>query len=568
MTLEERNKIISNDYANALLEHNRFDKPVQQFKDELLIKVNEKYGVYYFPNVEAKIPIVTEGGYALVPKLYGLMETTSLDAMGVSRVQNNPFLTLQGEGVLLGFVDTGIDYQDKAFLREDGTTRIVSIWDQSIANMEASEDTFFYGTEYTRDQINEALTSEDPYTVVPCKDENGHGTMLAGAAGGSIDTESDFQGVVPKAEFVIVKLKQAKQNLKDYFMIREGVDCYQEDDIMFGIQYLINVAEKQNRPITICIGLGTSQGAHDGSGILSAYIMYVGTRIGCSIQIAAGNEGNSKKHYYGETDAKGSDIVELNVGENERGFSMELWGYAPATYSIDILSPTGEYIPRIVARLGTNREIEFLYERTTVYVDYLVIEAQTGDPLVLIRFRNPAPGVWKLRIYGSGAPKIRFHIWLPISNFISEDTYFTNPNPDTTITGPGNTWIAVTVTAYDAARNTIYMNSSRGYTKSGNIKPNVAAPGVNVMVPVPGNKYRTASGTSIAAAFATGVAAMIMEWGIVKGNYNSISSIQMDRFLIRGVTQSSDINYPNNIWGYGAINIYNTFRSLSGSLEK
>lgn len=568
MTVEEKSQIVSNEYANAIIEYNRTDGFMAQFEGYPRNIIDEKYGVVYFPLSQASIPIIHENGYAILPKLYGLLDTVDLEAMGVNRVQNIPRLALMGTGVLLGFVDTGIEYTNPAFQYADNTTRIISLWDQTVNNPQARENIFYYGKEYTREEINEALQNEDPYSVVPSRDENGHGTMLAGVAGGSQDETNNFRGVVPLAEFVIVKLKQAKQNLRDYFYIPEEANCYQEDDIILGIQYLMNVADRLKRPIAICIGLGTNQGAHDGYDTLSSFIAWAGNFTGRSVQIAAGNEGSSRKHYFGRVDPRvGYNEVELRIGENERGFSMEIWGYAPATYSIDLLSPSGEYIPRIAARLGESRTIRFLFENTTVYVDYLVIEAQSGDPLILMRFVNPAPGIWRFRVYGMGSSDLSFHIWLPMSGFISNDTYFTNPSPDTTITSPGNISQAVTVTAYNTATQNIYPNSSRGNTKDNLLKPDVAAPGVEVLAPMPDGQYGRVSGTSVAAAHATGITAMLLEWGIVQGNYYSISSVQIQRFLLRGVETQNNTAYPNNIWGYGTINIYNTFLSLSSTMR-
>lgn len=561
-------KIISNDYANVILEYYRKDPTVQQFADDPLNIIDEKFGVAYIPVSEVSVRLVRENGFAVIPNLYGLLDTVNLEDMGVTKVQGLPYLGLMGEGVLLGFVDTGIDYTNTIFQNEDKTTRIVSIWDQTVQNVNASDNINNYGIEYTREQINEALKNQEPLSIVPTNDEIGHGTMLAGIAAGSRDETNNFQGVVPKSEIVVVKLKQAKRYLRDYLYIPEEADCYQEDDIMFGIKYLISVAVRLNKPIVICIGLGTSQGGHDGTDTLSQYVAWEGSFVGRAIIAGGGNEGNRKKHFYGLIDdTLGYQDVELMVGENENGFFMELWGKAPAVYSIDVLSPGGQYVPQILPRLGEGRTIQFIFEGTTLEIDYLIIESQTGDPLIFFRFEKPASGLWKFRVYARGSSNISFHIWLPMSSFIKEGTFFPNSNPDTTLTNPGNTRLIVTITAYNSNTHAIYNFASRGYTRINNVKPDVAAPGVNVQVPAPGNRYLTASGTSIATAYAAGVAAMIFEWGIVRGNYYSISSLQIQRFFIRGVEQDPANTYPNQIWGYGTINIYNTFLSLTTSME-
>lgn len=563
MTPEDRKKIISNEYTSLIIESNSTNFPSDSFRNIL----NEKYAILYRPVSE--FTLKSENSYSIIPKLFGLMDSESLAAMGVNRVQNVTTLSLYGEGVLLGFVDTGIDYNNPVFKTSDGKTRIVSIWDQTIENMNASENIFYYGTEYNRDQINNAILSQTPYSVVPSKDDIGHGTMLAGTAGGGKDEASGFQGVAPQAEFVVVKLKQAKKNLRDFFGVPDSAVCFQQDDLMLGIKYLTNVAAQLKRPIAICIGVGSSQGNHDGNSTFADYISWVGSFNGRAFMVSAGNEGDSKNHYFGTIDPKiGSELVELQIGEADKSFSMEIWGYAPFTYSIDITSPSGQNVSRILPKLGESRVINFIFENTTVYVDYFVIEPQTGSPLILVRFLNAAPGMWKFNVFASGSTVINYHIWLPLTGFISEGTYFPRYSADTTITAPGNLDTAITVTAYDAATGSIYTNASRGLTKNGYMKPDLAAPGVNVLVPQPGNKFIRASGTSIAAANATGIAAMILEWGIVRERYASLNSMQVERFLIRGAETKPNLTYPNNVWGYGTINIYNTFISLRSNLQQ
>lgn len=567
MNSEDRKKIFSNDYVSAIIEYNRNDKFIKLFENDLKIIIDDKYAIVYFPIAGMPISILTENSYSIIPKMYGLLNTTSMRAMCVCRVQNVQQLSLFGEGVLLGFVDTGIDYLNTAFQNEDHSTRIVSIWDQTIEN-ENPSNTLYFGTEYNRDQINEAIKNNDPYSIVPSKDEIGHGTMLAGIAGGSKDEYNQFQGVVPKAEFVIVKLKQAKQNFRDFFTIPDDAVCYQQDDVMLGFQYLVNVAAKLNRPIAICMGLGTSQGNHDGKSVMAGYISWLGGFIGRAFVIAAGNEGSSKLHYFGTIDEDlGSDIVEFHIGEKDKNITMELWGFSPNTYSFDIETPFNEYVHRIYPIAGESRTVKFTNHDTIIKIDYILIESDTGNPVVLIRFYNTTPGIWKFHVFASGSRNPQFHIWLPLSNFLSDNTYFLHPDPNTTITSPGNVSGTTTVTAYDAMINTIYYKASRGYTFSGKVKPDIAAPGVNVLAPVPGNKYVKASGTSIAAANATGIAAMLLEWGIVRGRYAQLNSNNIQQILTLNAEHLSNNSYPNKVWGYGAVNISNTLINLRNKLQ-
>ncbi|MGB8453560.1 MAG: S8 family peptidase [Anaerocolumna sp.] len=564
MNEEERRKIISEDYADGIIESTLSPEEFARYAGETINYINDKYAVIYVTMTRIPDRLIGSVAYSVIPKLYTLLDTASLEEMGVIRLQTTPYLSLKGNGVLLGFIDTGIDYLDTLFQYADQTTRIVSIWDQTIENMQASSDIFYYGTEYTREQINLALKSENPLDIVPSTDDIGHGTTLAGLAGGNPTESEKFSGVVPLSEFVIVKLKNSKLNGRDYFGIPENAICYSENDIMFGLTYLINMAKKMNRPIAICIGLGTNQGSHDGLGPLNDLISSYSNQIGTAIIIAAGNEGNAGHHFFGEIDnSVGHTLVELKIGNEEHNFSMELWGNTPGTYSIDIISPSGEYIPRIPARLNEFRNIRFIFESTIIYIDYVIVEAQTGDQLILIRFRNPAPGIWKFKVYGSKITS-GFHIWLPVRGFISEDTVFLSPNQYTTITEPGNNIFAITATAYNPINQSLYSNASRGYSRYNIINPDLAAPGVNVYSPLPNGEYGLTSGTSTAAALLTGVAAMLLEWGIVNGNDRSMDTFQIQKYLIRGVNRNPALNYPNREWGYGMVNIYGTFESLRG----
>lgn len=569
MTEECIAQITDNNYADLILQYTiGIDALQEQYQSECIHELSSSFLVMHIPTSRITNESINEFGYSAFPSCYTVVETSSLEASGIFRIQALPNFALRGQGTLIGIVDTGIDYTHKAFRNADNTTRIQSIWDQSIQTGNYPVG-LFYGTEYTQAQINEALLSEDPLSIVPSTDENGHGTFLAGVAAGSTDEENDFTGVVPNAEFVIVKLKEAKSYLKSFFQIPQESLCYQENDIMFGIRYLYEVAQSLGRPIAICIGLGSNQGGHDGRGALSTYISTISNQIGTSIVVAAGNEANVGHHYFGTIDnTVGYDTLELRVGTNEFGFSMEIWGYAPNTYSIDILSPTGEYIPRIPARFGESREINFIFEQTTIFVNYRLVELETGDPLILLRFQSPTEGNWRFRVYGRGDLVNDFHCWLPITGFISPDTYFIEANPDTTITSPGNAIVCLTVAAYNHQTGSIYINSSRGFTRINGVKPDLAAPGVDIFGPVFNNEYGVRTGTSLAAAQATGVAAMLLEWGILKGNSINMDGFAVRNYLIRGARRVPGERYPNTQWGYGILDIYNTFESLRGEIQE
>ncbi|MDF2544808.1 MAG: hypothetical protein K0S47_4526 [Herbinix sp.] len=565
MTIEERNRIVSNDYADLLIRYSGNQSELQKFPDSTIQIIDFFNALVHVPVDQITNNIIMEQGYSVMPSLYGLISEISLEKSGITRIRSIPNFNLRGKGVLIGIMDTGIDYTNPVFTYADRTTKIASLWDQTIFS-DNYPNIAMYGTEYSRDQINEALRSSNPYDIVPSTDTIGHGTMLAGIAAGNEDAENGFSGVAPDAEFIIVKLKPAKSYLKDFFFVPEEAVCYQENDILFALNYLMDTAAILRRPLAICIALGTSQGAHDGRGILSSYLSFQADNVGISMVIASGNEGNSRRHFYGVIDPSiGYHVVELNVGEGEKGFSMELWGDSPSIYSLDILSPSGEYVPRITARLNENRDISFVFEQTMIYIDYQMVEAQSGEQLILIRFRNPSPGIWKFNVYGKGDIQLGFHIWLPMGEFISDNTYFVKSNPYTTILSLGNSRVPITVTAYNPEDDSLYMNASRGYTRIDEIKPELAAPGVNIVTPTIDQKYAFVTGTSPSAAHTTGVTALMLEWGIVRGNFRNMSTNNMKNLMIRGARRDQDRLYPNRDDGYGILDIFNIYDTLRRS---
>lgn len=560
--LDDAHRIISEDYADLLIEHYGDSTIFEKFTDATVDIINSILAVVHVPVEQITNSAVYEFGYSAMPSLFGLISRESLEASGVPQIRNFPNFDLRGQGVLLGFIDSGIDYTNPIFQNEDGTSRIALIWDQTIVDGVPPEDQY-YGEEYTQERINLALQSENPFDIVPSIDEVGHGTMVAGIAGGSEVPDQNFFGVASEAEFVIVKLKPAKRYLKEFFRVPEDVICYQENDILFALDYLLAAAARLNRPMVICLAIGTSQGAHDGRGTLSNYLSRIAATPGIAIVVAAGNEGNARRHYFGTVDRNiGYNTVELNVGENESGFSMELWGQSPSIFSIDILSPSGEYIPRLSTSLDENREVSFVFEETLIYVDFQMVESQSGDQLILMRFTNPSPGIWRFNVFERGDINTGFHIWLPMDGFISDNTYFIQSDPYITILSLGNSELPITVTAYNDLNDSLYLNSSRGFTRLGVVKPEVAAPGVNVTGPTLNHGFADFTGTSVSAAHMAGIAAMMLEWGNSRGNLIGMSTVELKKLVIRGANRNEELEYPNPDWGYGILDIFNVFDSL------
>lgn len=525
--------------------------------------VNRNFSVFYVNREEVirnpqGIPI---GDYA-VPFCHTQMNTESLEYTRILPIQNQPALQLRGNGVILGFLDSGISLENPAFRTRGGRTRVIGLWDQTDQSGTPPEG-LLYGSEYSAEEIDEWL--EAGRTDLPGADENGHGTKVAAIAAGSEVESENFIGAAPESSIAFVKLKQAKPFIRQLQQIPLNSVAYQESDIMLAIRYLDMLAVRENRPLVICIALGSNTGGHTGTTALGMYLDDFTRRAGRAVVVAGGNEGNKAHHFFGVVpENPGYLDVELHVGEREEGFQLNLWGNAPGMFSAEITSPSGEQIPRIFPRILERQRYDFVFENTVLDIQYELTEVISGDERLLMTFQHPTPGVWRLRIYSSGNLENSFHIWLPVTGFISDDTYFLRPDPDTTITEPGNTYRVLTIAGYEGKTDSLWLDSGRGYTRNNHLKPDIAAPAVEVSSIDRFGRSSTLTGTSASAALGAGACALLMEWGIVHGNVPTMDSVTIQRFLIRGARRPSAFSYPNRNWGYGLLDLYGTFQAMRG----
>ena len=541
------------------------------------------YSILYLPS-EDMLPLTLEKyPYYSIPKLFAPLDTTALDVSGISAVSSQPALGFKGSGTIIGFIETGIVCRSPVFQNPYGTTRILGIWDQTLPPSPnfTLPDSFFdgqpiqYGAFFTREQLDEALASDDPLALVPTEDSDGHGTFLAGVAAGTPVPEQDFSGAAPEAFIAAVKLKPAKKYLRDFFCIDETAAAFQENDIILGIRYLLLLASHYQMPLTICLGLGTNSGSHEGTSPLGQALRYAGQFVGICAVAAAGNETGLSHHYSGTVPSASIPAeAEIRVGEKEGdyGFAAELWASAPELYTIGFVSPSGEEIQRIPLTLGSNAIVSFLLEPTVITLHYRPHEIDSGKQLIFMRFSRPTPGNWRIRIYSSQLFNGEFHIWLPVQGLVSPDTFFLAPDPNTTVTSPGDASSVITAAAYDHLNDSIAIHSSRGYALDGRVKPDIAAPGVEVFGPsqIPQALYRRGlqpeaipmarrSGTSVAAALTAGAVSCLLSWGIVWNNDPFMSGAAVRSYLIGGAGRDRPFPFPNREWGYGSLDLYNTF---------
>lgn len=571
--------ITSEEYVDYIIDYSgNADILEAVYGEECYIILDRRYAVLYRKKPEDYMEIFSRYEYSLFPKLYGLLDTSSMEAAGVINVQRENVLGLTGSNTIIGIIDTGLDIENTLFRNPAGRTRVLSAWDQSVGN---GENTLYgYGTEYTQEDIQTAIDSNNEIL----RDANGHGTFMTGIAAGG--ATADFTGVAPDASIIVVKLKPAKLNLRNLYGVPADAEAYEETDIMLAVAYLLYQASKFQQNISILLGVGSNSGSHTGTGALESFITNIGILKGIAISVAGGNEG-VRGHHFQDTIGNNEEyaVVELNVANND-SFTMEIWGAAPNTYSIAIEIPGGEFISRIPPRFDRSTVIRPIFGGGTIYVDYFLVEEQSGEELIMLRFFGPQNGLWRIRVYGTGDTEKSFHAWLPLTGFISPETVFIRPSPNVTLTNPATAETPMSVCAYNHYDNGIYINNSRGYTADNRIKPDFLAPGVEVYGPGRAGTFVRRSGTSVAAAHCAGCAALMLQWATERDLVRFINGNQIRRYFIRGAIRLNNPNsalppgsgsisgdpdrvgnqiyreYPNPEWGWGILNIFNTFEQL------
>lgn len=555
-----RDAALSNDFYDFLISPDYFAQYAYN-PGYCTQRIGRTAGCVYLPQADFPNLSLAASYYTSNPKLYGLMEGTSTQEIRSIALQQEQILNLDGEGVFIGFIGTGINYTSDYFKTSTNTTRIVGIWDQTIQTGSPPPD-ISYGSVYTEEMINEALAADDPLSIVPSIDTHGNGTYLASVAAASENESGSFRGVAPRASIGVVKLKEAKPYLKDFYAVREDAVAYQENDIMLAIRYFLELSSSLSMPLVICLGVGTNIGSHNDSSLLAQYIDEISTGARCVV-CGTGNEADKRHHYTGrfEPDQEYID-VEVRTQNNSRGFWMELWGKSPDVYTISVISPSGETLPRIPYRIGTSTDYRFIFEGSTVTITYQIVGQDIGSPVITIRLDNLSDGIWTFRVFPASAIYGQFQMWLPINEFITGETYFLTSNPEMTLTEPSTSVRSITTSAYDSGNNSIFLESGRGFTFTGNIKPFFASPGVGI----PGINLRDAivrfSGTGGSAALAAGACAIIFQWANVLGNDTNLGFIRLSTLLIRGAERTPTRTFPNREWGYGTLDLPNTFENL------
>ena len=489
----------------------------------------------------------TEVEYMEVPKRLFYNINESMLASCITPVQNEAPYRLKGSGTLLGIIDSGINYAHPDFRNEDGSTRINFIWDQSISG--APPTGYLTGTEYTREQINEALkqpTKMQQQEIVPTGDRVGHGTHVAGIAGGNgRGSGGRIVGAAPEAEFIIVKLGQP-----DF----EGF--VRNIEIMLGVRYVIEKAISLGKPVAINISIGTNNGPHDSNALLEQYLDSAATLWKNNIVVGTGNEANARNHTDGKVEQGATTTFEFQIGENTTYYPLSIWQNPIDELAFEIIDPAGRRTPLIVYAQGP---VQYGLGGTKVYAAFAGPSPLSGD-IEFAVFLVPASdrvtsGAWQVVVHGQQVVNGRFNAWGPTTEEGAANNFFLTPTVDTTLTTPSTARLVVSVGAYNAITGQIAPFSGRGFGRDNSvIKPDLVAPGVEISAASHTTSgYRVLSGTSMATPHVTGGIALLMEWGIIKGNNPFLYGENVRTYLVRGATRDDSINYPSPLWGYGRL---------------
>lgn len=510
-----------------------------------------------------------------IPAIYTLAQSSPIEASEAPLFHRNPLIQLDGGGVIVAIVDSGIDYLNPEFMREDGTTRILRIWDQTL-DMEDENGVYSVkvGVEYKEEQINNAIQAknngQDPYSIVKTKDDIGHGTMVASIAGAR-GINPELTGVAPNCDFVVIKLMEASEILLDYAGMGNipGSGRYETLTLLLCIRYLSLVISELSRPTVVCFALGTNTGSHDGRNLLEGSFGGITARGGVVPVTGTGNEGDTDTHTEGRFSISGErKTIEVRVGKGQRDLSFQIYIAKPDKVSIGVTSPSGEVIERIPVRLNRIEKVTFIYEGTRMRISYVYPDIYTGDEIINIEARGIREGIWQFKLYGDYIVDGRYWGWLPQRELLDPNTKFLSPTQYSTLTIPGTSYRVITAAFYNQNNNATVGQSGRGYTRDGRIKPDIAAGGINALVTTPGGGTRVVSGSSVATAVTAGCCALILDWAVVKGNDPGLYATEVHSYLIRGTNMRIGDVYPNEQWGYGTISMTGVFNAIRESSQR
>lgn len=533
---------------------NSFAIPLTPYVAAAFIDPNYESTFLSLQNIELIEPFVE----------YILTEVSPLESSNITQFNEGFPIDLTGTGVVVGLIDSGIDYTNKEFLREDGTSRILSIWDQSDSSGTAPPG-LGYGSEYNNEQINQAikegLNGKSPFELVPEIDTLGHGTKCAGIIGAR--GYGDVKGAAPNCDFLIVKLRVVDTitSLSD----TTTTPIFSNVDIATAMYYLIQYRALTQRPMVVFLPVSSNFGGHDGKRPIEELIDYYSFESNVIFAVGTGNQGNSQTHYYGKINST-SEIsnIDVQIGPNQNYLYVHIWSTYPDKISIGMISPSGQVIPKIPVKISQQETLNFIYEKTNVSIQYFFPISSSGNELILIYFEKPTPGVWRIILYGDYIVQGTFNAWMSQRPISKVGTFFLNSDNFVTLTIPSTSYSSICTGFYNQNNDSLEINSGVGFTIDNRVKPNLTTGGVNMLTIAPNNKTAVITGSSVATAVLAGAIALILQWAVVNKNLPTISAEIVKAMLLLGTKKRSKDIYPNPYAGHGLLNLIGTFNALRG----
>lgn len=485
---------------------------------------------------ESQIPLISalpQIEYIEKPKRLFFAINQAKAASCVNILQEAP-PNLSGRGVLIAVLDSGIDYFHEAFRKEDGSTRILELWDQIQNRI------------YTSEEINKALESGNRAAarqIVPSVDVSGHGTAVAGIAAG---LDGAYRGIAYESDLLVVKLGTARPG-----------GFPRTTELMRAVNYAVSFAADRFLSLVINISFGNTYGSHDGTSLLETFLDDIGNYGRTTIVVGSGNEGAASGHTSGILQLRTTETVEFTVSSYESSFSIQLWKSYSDQFEISLQAPSGEQFGPFSENLGPAR---FRYRRTQILLYYgkpgpFSTEQEIYFDFIPDEGTYVEEGIWTFFLRPLSLVSRRYDFWLPSAGGLNTATRFLRPTPDTTLTIPSTASKVITVGAYNSYYNSYADFSGRGFTRLTNqVKPDLAAPGVGIMAPAVNGGYQSVTGTSFATPVVAGSAALLMQWGIVNGNDLFLYGEKVKAYLRRGAGKLPGITeYPNPMVGYGRL---------------
>ncbi len=534
----------------------------EEYPQIRIVELSNEYAIVTLP--QSMIDILTDRDeieYIEKPKRLFFAVDQGIRASCITPLYAAPF-DLSGRGCLVCVIDSGIDYLHPDFINQNGTTRIAYLWDQTLTPREADSDNpseaewrppegYRIGVEFTAEQINLALeqpTEQGARRICPSIDSSGHGTHVTGiAAGNGRASGGRHRGVAFESTLIIVKLGTPGAN-----------SFPRTTELMQALDYVIRKARQMQMPAAINISFGNNYGSHDGTSLLETYISDISNFWKTSIVVGTGNEGATRGHTSGTIapSAPKEQEIELLVATYETSLNLQIWKSYADTMGISILHPNGQIVGVIRQLQGIQR---FTIEGTQILVYYGEPSPYSPYQEIYVDFIPVRDyidsGVWKIILTPERIVYGTYNMWLPSAAVLNSGTGFLNPIENTTLTIPSTADKVISVGAYDAYYGQYAPFSGRGYTRQTNqIKPDIAAPGVDIVSAAVGGGYVTQSGTSMATPFVTGAAALLMQWGIAEGNDPFLYGEKMKAYLIKGARQLTGVKeWPNKELGWGVL---------------